>query len=261
MTPARRYAPINLNTRLSRIAFANPVHQNVVVDVVKEFGDVHVHHPVLATLDVLLRCPDRIVCAPSRSESVAVLAEVGLEDRLQHLQKHLLYPSIQHRRYPQHPGSSVGFGYLHSPHWTGHIRPCQQLCADAFPMRSNVVAQLPCRHSVNARRASVAFDRQPGRRGIVLRDDFFHQFFVHCFLSWVARDSEALPSRSPCSQRLHRLGLGLPVPSRGRSCRARLFRGTFRPQSLSFPLSFALSFFGPSLFPIFVGLLRYYGLC
>ena len=28
----------------------------------------------------------------------------------------------------------------------------------------------------------VAFDRPPGRRGIFLPDDLFHQFFVHCFL-------------------------------------------------------------------------------
>jgi hypothetical protein len=33
-----------------------------------------------------------------------------------------------------------------------------------------------------AGRASVAFDRPPGDCGICLRDDAFHQVFVHCFL-------------------------------------------------------------------------------
>ena len=46
----------------------------------------------------------------------------------------------------------------------------------------HVVAQLSGRHAVNARCARVAFDRPPGRRGIFLRNDLFHQFFVHCFL-------------------------------------------------------------------------------
>jgi hypothetical protein len=45
-----------------------------------------------------------------------------------------------------------------------------------------MVAQLLCRHAVDAGRASVAFDRQPGGRGILPRDDFFHQVFVHGFL-------------------------------------------------------------------------------
>jgi hypothetical protein len=45
-----------------------------------------------------------------------------------------------------------------------------------------MVAPLLCRHAVDAGRASVAFDRQAGRRGILLRDDLFHQVFVHGFL-------------------------------------------------------------------------------
>ncbi len=62
------------------------------------------------------------------------------------------------------------------------MRLAQELGADGFPVFPYVVAQLLCRHAVNAGRASVAFDRQPGCRGIFLRDDLFHQFFVHRFL-------------------------------------------------------------------------------
>src|SRR6267378_4721287 len=63
----------------------NPSHQNVVIDLVEELGDVHVHHPFLPSLRILLRGSHGVLCAPSRSKPVTVLAALRIEDRCQHL--------------------------------------------------------------------------------------------------------------------------------------------------------------------------------
>jgi hypothetical protein len=64
-----------------------PVDQDVVVDPVKEFGQVDVHHHSFARLDVRPRGFDRVVRTPARPKPVAVFAEGGIEQRLQHLQQ------------------------------------------------------------------------------------------------------------------------------------------------------------------------------
>ena len=72
-----------------------------MIDVVKELGDVPIHHPVLSPLDVVLCCARRIVRTFPRPEALAVRMEGGVEDGLQLLQEHVLYPSIEHRRNAQ----------------------------------------------------------------------------------------------------------------------------------------------------------------
>ena len=79
-------------------AFLESVDQDVVIAPIKELGQIHVHHHALARLDVRPCGLDRIVRAPARPKPVAVLAEGGVDQRLQHLQKGLLDQSICHRR-------------------------------------------------------------------------------------------------------------------------------------------------------------------
>jgi hypothetical protein len=62
-----------------------PVNQDVVVDPVEELRQVHVHHHALARLNVRPRGLDRIVRTPPGTEPVAVVAEGGVDQRLQHL--------------------------------------------------------------------------------------------------------------------------------------------------------------------------------
>jgi hypothetical protein len=57
-----------------------------VVDPVKELLQVNVHYDPPAGLDVRLRGKNRVVRTPSGPEAVAMLAEGGVENRLQHLQ-------------------------------------------------------------------------------------------------------------------------------------------------------------------------------
>ena len=63
----------------------DPAHQNVVIDVIEELGDVNVHHPFLPFLRILLCGSHGVLCAAPRSESVTVLAKHRIEDRCQHL--------------------------------------------------------------------------------------------------------------------------------------------------------------------------------
>jgi hypothetical protein len=62
----------------------------VVVDVVEELRDVHVHHPVLSSLRILLCGFDGVLRATPRSKPVTVLTELRIEDRRQRLQQQLL---------------------------------------------------------------------------------------------------------------------------------------------------------------------------
>src|SRR5207253_6851313 len=79
-------------------ALAQTVNENVVVDPVEELFQVHVHDNSPPGFDMRLRGQYRVSRSPSRSEAVAVLAEGGVENRLQHLQQCLLDQPIHHRR-------------------------------------------------------------------------------------------------------------------------------------------------------------------
>ena len=161
---------------------SNPVHQDVVVHPVEELGDVQVHHPALPCQNIPLGRAHRVVGTPPRAESVAARAELQVKDRLQHLQKHLLYPPVLHRRYPEQAGSPLGLGYFHPPHRTWDVCPAFQFAADALPVLADMVAQLCHGHPVDPRRARVAFHSTPCRRGILRPDHLLHQFLVHRFL-------------------------------------------------------------------------------
>ena len=56
----------------------DPSHQDVVIHMVEELGNVNIHHPVLALADVSLRRSYRIVRAPPQPKPVARLAEQRL---------------------------------------------------------------------------------------------------------------------------------------------------------------------------------------
>jgi hypothetical protein len=66
---------------------AQPVDQDVVVDPVEELRQVHVHHHALARLHVRTGGLDRVVRPPAGPKPVAVFAEGGVDQRLQHLQQ------------------------------------------------------------------------------------------------------------------------------------------------------------------------------
>src|SRR6185503_6874642 len=77
-----------------------------------------------------------------------------------------------------------------------HVSACQELGADFLPVPLQVFSQLFCRHPIDPRRASVAFDRKPRSPSVKRADDLFHQFLIRRFL-WVGRRSWTLGSLAP----------------------------------------------------------------
>ena len=63
-------------------ALLEPVDQDVVVDPVKELGQVYVHHHAFTRLDELACGFDRVVCSSAGAKPVAVLAEGGVDQGL-----------------------------------------------------------------------------------------------------------------------------------------------------------------------------------
>ena len=61
------------------------VHQHVMVDGVKEPGEVEVHRDRSAVLHARLYLPDRLVCIAARSKAETRFRESRIEDRREHL--------------------------------------------------------------------------------------------------------------------------------------------------------------------------------
>jgi len=79
--------------------------------------------------------------AAPRSKSVAVLAELRIEDRRQHLQQHLLNEPILYRRDAQHSRASARLGYFYLPalgrRGTQTLSPDKQRDASALVVKGS----------------------------------------------------------------------------------------------------------------------------
>jgi hypothetical protein len=71
-------------------AFAQSLHQSVVVDFVEEFLQIYVNHPFQTPLDVRRGRFYGFVCPSTGAESVTVLTEMGVVVRVQYLMYRLL---------------------------------------------------------------------------------------------------------------------------------------------------------------------------
>ena len=71
-------------------SLAQSINQNVVADVVEELLQVPIDHDPPSSLHMRLRGQHRVLRTPTRPETVAVLAESKVQNRLQNLQQCLL---------------------------------------------------------------------------------------------------------------------------------------------------------------------------
>ncbi len=69
-----------------------------MIDPIKEFLKIEVHHPAMARSDVLLRLGYRLMRRAFRPKPVTVFGERWVPSALQNLHHRLLNESIQHRR-------------------------------------------------------------------------------------------------------------------------------------------------------------------
>jgi hypothetical protein len=163
-------------------ASLEPIDQDVVVDLVKELGQVHVHHHALARLDVRPCGLDRIMRTPARSKPVAVFAERGVDQRLQHLQKGLLDQTICHRRDAQLALAAVRLGNHHLAYRAGPVTSCQQRLADFWPARAQQLAGLLNIEPVHPSRALVGLDPLPRLLQVLSRQRRLQQTTSACHL-------------------------------------------------------------------------------
>ena len=231
-------------------------HQHVVVHPVEKLLQVHVHHPPLPALDVLLRRAHGIVCVASRPKTVAVLREARVESRLQHIQNELLDKAIEHRRDAKLAHPAVLLRYLVLAHRRRLIRPLKKLLAQLLPVRLQMRRQLVHRHPVDAGTALVLLHSRVRRLGVVATDHLFHEAVrSRAFVSTRRRRrfAASLCSRgcTPTPQREPQLpGLLAPFVF---EAHGRLALPSVRPFTAS-----ESSYFGSS--PLRLAR-RYYGLC
>ena len=95
------------------------------------------------------------MCAPARTEAVAVLTEGGIKHRLQYLQHRLLNQTIRYRRDAQLALASVRLGDRYPSHRLRPVRPMQQLFADRRPLGAQPLGGLVDAETVDARCALV----------------------------------------------------------------------------------------------------------
>ena len=96
-----------------------------MIDPIKEFLQIDIHHNSASRLNVGLRTNNRFLCAAPRSETKAVLAERRVQQRLLDLQQRLLDQSIRHRRDAQLALASVWLRNRYPSYRTGPVRPLQ----------------------------------------------------------------------------------------------------------------------------------------
>jgi hypothetical protein len=149
-----------------------------VVDPIKEFLQIDVHHPFISRLGILLGLLHSVVGTASGSKPIAVRRELPLKDRREHLCDRLLEQTIHHRRYPQQPHSALRFGYLYPPHGTGLIGSAFERGPDLQPMLLQVRPQVFHRHPVDPRCACVALDSLQRCEQVLAFPYLFPQLYV-----------------------------------------------------------------------------------
>ena len=106
---------------------------------------------------------------------VAVIAEVRLENGLEHLQHGLLDQPVQHRRHPQRALPAPGFGDHHPAHRLRLVGARVKRRPHARPMLLQPWPQLTGRHAVDASGTGVALDASERQGEVLAGEDLVPQ--------------------------------------------------------------------------------------
>jgi hypothetical protein len=127
-------------------------------------------------LDQFIHPPQRVLAAASRAEPAAVLREVPLEDRLDHVHDRRLHHAIPHRGDAQR--SRLGrarLGDVHASDGLGNIRADLQRVRQLPGFFRELPLELSDRHVVHPGRAVVARDLLERRQQVPLGEDLIKQ--------------------------------------------------------------------------------------
>src|SRR6266704_1197006 len=144
------HSKLQLHQPLTADPFGTLCEQSVVVDPVKEFLEIQIHHPAVAFGLILLRHLHRLMCRSLGPKPIAVFRERSVPAPLQYLHHRLLDESIQHRRNAQLTHSAVRFRDFHPFYWLWCVGSVEELFADDWPVLFQVPRQFLDGHPVNA---------------------------------------------------------------------------------------------------------------
>jgi hypothetical protein len=150
-------------------------HQNVVIDPIEEFLQIHIDHHPESFLRIAPRLAHRIVRAASRAKAVTVFGEPRINQRLQHLQQSLLDQSIRHARNPQLPHPSIGLRNLDSLDRQRPVAARSQRFPNPGPLRSQKFRRLGDRQPIHSGTAAIGFDALPRQNHVRTRKRLLQQ--------------------------------------------------------------------------------------
>ena len=127
----------------------NLVHQEVVVDGIEVGLQITIHCPLIALLTLFAHVRDGGVSLFTFSETIAVLTEVLIKDRTEHLSYGLLDDSIQYGGDTQGAFLSVWLWYPDSAYWCGCIVPLPNLADYPWEVGSGKLRKVRYRHPVD----------------------------------------------------------------------------------------------------------------
>jgi hypothetical protein len=152
----------------------DPSHEDVMVDPVKAFLQIHVHDPLVPCFDVFLGPSYRLMGVSAGPETEAVLRERWVIDRIQDLEKRLLDEPVHHGGNPQLSGAPAGLRYHHLLDRLGLVVPLEQLFAEPGPVGFQVFLEFPHCHSVYAGTALVRAHSLQCSSEVLLPDHLLH---------------------------------------------------------------------------------------
>src|SRR4030042_744037 len=139
----------------------DPVHQNVVVDRIKELRKDDVHGVGISSLNKFQHVPYSLVRRSVGSEPKTGFGEVGIKDRRKNLGDRLLNHAIHDNGDAEVSGSTVIFWNLNSLYRTGFIRTIQKRGFDFHPDGLGIRGELPDSDTIDSRSPSICLDPFP----------------------------------------------------------------------------------------------------
>ena len=114
MTPARRYLPISLKNPLILYPAGYPVHQDIMVDRIEKFRQIHVDRHRVALSDELFYLPDTIMGRSAGPETATRFRKTGSNIGPMTWAMACWISSIQHCWNTKRTFTAIRFRYLNS---------------------------------------------------------------------------------------------------------------------------------------------------
>ena len=174
MTPGAQVSPDQGQQTFVADLSGHPRDQDVMLDAVEEFRQVHIDAMTVSGADVGLYLLGCSVGGAAWSKAEARFRESGIEDRREDLQDGLLHQAIDHVGYAEMSLGAIRFGNRLPPGRTRLASSFQELSAHFRPLGPERGLESVQGDPVGARGSAVSLDVPPSRFHVGLVDNLFH---------------------------------------------------------------------------------------